>query len=74
MLQHINTVEKSPYIINCDKFNFNFQYEWTMEQHMSQENNECSSCDFCGTYFATKSVLQMHNEKESNIETKDEDS
>ena len=41
---------------------------------MSQEQNECSSCDFCGTYFATKSVLQMHNEKESNIETKDEDS
>ena len=41
---------------------------------MSQEHNECSSCDLCGTYFGTKSLLKMHNKKEHNIETKDDDS
>ena len=70
----IKTVEKSPDIINCDKCIFNSQDEWTMIRHMSQEHNECSSCDLCGTYFGTKSLLKMHNKKEHNIETKDDDS
>ena len=41
---------------------------------MSQEHDECSSCDLCGTYFGTKFLLQMHNKKEHNHETQDGDS
>ena len=69
----IQTVDKSSDTINCDKCNFKCQDEWTMIRDMSQEHNDCSACDLCGTFFGTKFLLKMHNKK-NNHETQDEDS
>ena len=70
----IETVNKAQDSFNCDKCSFKCNEEWSIIRHMSQEHGECSSCDFCGTYFGTKHLLQKHNEKEHNHDKQDEDS
>ena len=60
----IETGEDAENCINCDECSYECKDEETMIRHMSKDHYECSSCDLCGTYFGTRHLLEVHNEKE----------
>ena len=61
-------VEIAENCIDCDECSFKCNNEWEMIRHMSKEHEETlkqyCSCDNCATYFATRHLLKIHNEKE----------
>ena len=73
--KHVDVAE---HFINCEECSFNSSNEWTIIRHMSKEHPDIlkkyCSCDEFGTYFGTRYLLKVHNEKEHSHNEQDEDS
>ena len=52
--------------------------EWELIRHMRKEHDDTlkkyCSCDTCGTYFGIRHLLEVHNNKEYNLNILVEDS